>query len=257
LGKTGYDYLQFRAKWRDIEFQLVEEQEMALLPTLLKPEDTCIDIGANFAYYTVRLARLCPKGKVVAYEPIPSTFKIADKIIKKEGASNVRLYNLGVGEKAATLVFELPLQEIGTPSAGQAHMTGRDNKESQDKGMYTFTKMEKVSCQVVALEEHLSDLERLDFVKIDIEGAELFALKGMKKLLDKFQPMILIELCAPFMKGFGYTTADLVNLMKSHGYALYKTDTKGKLQKLNDLPTEDRNYFFLSERNRERWEPLV
>lgn len=257
LGKPGYNYLQFRAKWRDIEMQLVEEPEMALLPSLLRPEDICIDIGANFAYYTIRLARLCPKGKIIAYEPIPSTFRIAEKIVRKEGSSHIELHNLGVGEKEATLTFELPLQEIGTPSAGQAHMSGRDNKQSQEQGMYTFKNMEKVSCKVVALDQHLSKSNKIDFIKIDIEGAELFALKGMNQILTKFHPIVLIELCEPFMKGFNYSGSDLVDFMKSHGYSLFKVAEEKKLQKVDSLPKEDRNYFFLSDHSRERWESLV
>ena len=61
FGKSVYPWFQFKAKARDIDSRLVEEKEMELLPLLLTANDEAIDIGANYAYYTERLAHLCKK----------------------------------------------------------------------------------------------------------------------------------------------------------------------------------------------------
>src|SRR6185295_19469917 len=99
LGKKGYKLAQYYGKKRDIEKRLVEEIEMELLPQLVHKNDEVLDIGANFAYYTERLSRLAPEGKVYAFEPIPFTYSVAVMLVKKFGLKNVELYDKGVGQK--------------------------------------------------------------------------------------------------------------------------------------------------------------
>ena len=59
---------------------------------------------------------------------------------------------------------------------------------------------------------------RIDFVKCDIEGAELLALRGMAKTLKEYQPAILMEVMPEWMKSFGHTTDDLIVFLKGCGY---------------------------------------
>src|SRR3981081_3931150 len=80
LGKKGYKWAQFYGKKKDIVNRLVEEIEMELLPQLVKKDDEVLDIGANYAYYTERLSRLVPLGKVYAFEPIPFTYEVAEML---------------------------------------------------------------------------------------------------------------------------------------------------------------------------------
>ena len=246
FGKAAYEYFQVKAKWRDIEMKLVEEPEMAILPKILGPEDNSVDVGANFAYYTVRLSRLSPKGKVIAFEPIPSTFRIAQKLVKKSGAKNIQLENLGVGEKTEVKTFELPLQEVGTPSAGQAHIHGRDNSLPGGEEIYSFKRTELVDCKIVKLDEFLQ-LPSLKFIKIDIEGAELFALRGMNSLIEKFRPVILLEICDYFLKGYGLANSDLMKEFAKLRLSLYEL-SPGSSEKLTPVigePKVNKNYFLL------------
>ena len=76
LGEKHYIYFQTLGKIRDINKRLVEEDELELLPQLVGLSDDVIDIGANYAYYTHRLSKLCPTGRVYAFEPIPFTFEV-------------------------------------------------------------------------------------------------------------------------------------------------------------------------------------
>lgn len=258
FGRSLYDHFLAQAKWRDIELSLVEEPEMAVLPALLKPTDTCLDIGANFAYYTVRLARLCPQGKVIAFEPIPSTFKIMRKLVKKSGSRNVEIHNLGVGDKNEIVVFELPLQEIGTPSAGQAHIQGRDNSLKGGEDLYSFEKKESIRCQIVKLDDFLK-IEALDFVKIDIEGAELFALNGMSALLKRHRPIILLEICSFFLRGFGQSLEKALEQFTALNYSVFELDPDrgGKIRAVKGLPDGNKNYFLLPTENLERFRSIL
>lgn len=248
FGDRIYEWFHYYGKLRDIKLALVEEEEMALLPKLVGANDQVIDIGANFAYYTVRLAQLCRAGEVHAFEPIPSTFRTCRRIVRHFGLKNVSLHEAGVGAETATLSFQVPLQEIGTPSAGQAHLSGRDNQLAGRESYHPFARHEEVRCQVVALDDPswASRFERLSFVKIDIEGAEIFALRGMRSLLARFRPVVLLEVCPFFLKGFGVTEGELAQTARGMGYEFYRyRPAEGKLQAHPGSTFEDGNYFLI------------
>ena len=211
LGKTGYIYAQFYGKMRDIKHRLVEETEMELLADLVKPGDAVIDIGANYAYYTDRLSSIVgDNGKVFAFEPIPFTYKVCAMIVKARKLRNAKLYNLGVSDKNQTLSFSIPKLSFGPISAGQAHISGRKHNENEKSKYYNFDAEEEVTCEVIALDDFLLDLNNkpLTFIKIDIEGAEYFALKGMEKLILKHKPALLIEVQPYFLKGFNINESE-------------------------------------------------
>ncbi len=247
FGDRSYLWFQVFGKMQDIRLRLVEEDEMELLPQLISPQDQVIDIGANYAYYTERMARLCPRGEVFAFEPIASTHWVCRKIVSLLGLRNVRLFQKGVGAKTESMTFEVPLQKIGVPSAGQAHMGGRNNNLAGAERYYAFSENVKVQCEVVALDDTawFSQFKNLTFVKIDIEGAEIFALRGMEKLVRLHKPTILIEVVPFFLKGFGVKESELARLIADLGYLSFTYEKKERLLRRHDGPYIDRNYILL------------
>lgn len=247
LGRRGYKLAQYYGKKRDIEKRLVEEIEMELLPEIVHKDDEVLDIGANFAYYTERLARLAPEGKVYAFEPIPFTHSVAAMLVKKFGLKNVELYDKGVGQKTETMRFSVPKQKIGAISAGQAHMGNRNNDMIKGTEYYIPGTEEEFDCKVVDIDSFLlPSLQKLTFVKIDIEGAEYFALKGMEKTLQRFKPVILIEIIPVFLKSFSIDGAFFQEYIeKNLGYSIFIYDDKiKKLQATNSIAI-DRNYILI------------
>ena len=234
LGHRGYFHMQVHAKAKDIRQKLVEEKEMALLPRLVDEGDHVLDIGANFAYYTTRLSTLVGgAGKVTAFEPIPFTKDVCAALLKKLGATNVALFQKGVGARDEQVKFSVPLQDFGAISAGQAHMAERNNELDGKEDYYSFSRATEFMCHVVALDDFLTLDERpLTFVKIDIEGAEFYALQGMRGLLEEHRPVVLIEMQPFFLKGFGIDESALVKLIDQLGYDLYLYDRgSGKLRR--------------------------
>ncbi|MFL5763460.1 MAG: FkbM family methyltransferase [Bacteroidia bacterium] len=220
--------MQYVAKKKDIEQRLLEEPEMELLERFVNAESNVIDIGANFAYYTHRLAKLAPRGHVYAFEPIPFTHDVAKKIIGHYRFRNVTLYPWGAGDENAEKVFEVPLQSFGAYSAGQAHLSGRNNELSGKEQHYAFASHEKVNCRIVRIDDLGEIKHPIDFVKIDIEGAELFALRGMKQLLLKDQPVVLLEINPFFLEGFGIAPVELTGLFASLNSKIFKYDPAAK-----------------------------
>ena len=247
LGKNGYKWAQYYAKKKDIKNRLVEEKEMELLPALVKKEDEVLDIGANYAYYTERLSGLITSGKVYAFEPIPFTYGVASMLVKKLKMPNVNLYNKGVGQKTETMRFSVPKMDIGTLSAGQAHMAGRNNEMVKGSEYFVSEKTEEFDCQVVDIDSFLfASLKNLTFVKIDIEGAEYFALKGMEKTLAKFKPAILIEIVPVFLKSFKIEIDFFQEyLEQTLGYKIFIYNPEQKIMQASASITQDRNYILL------------
>ncbi len=247
LGKKGYKWAQYYGKKKDIEKRLVEEIEMELLPQLVHKDDEVLDIGANYAYYTERLSRLAPEGKVYAFEPIPFTYSVALMLVKKFRLKNVELYNKGVGQKTETMRFSVPKLKIGALSAGQAHMADRNNDMVKGTEYYVSDKTEEFDCEVVDIDSFLlASLRQLSFVKIDIEGAEYFALKGMEKTLQKFTPVILVEIVPVFLKSF---TIDITffqdYIERQLGYTIFVYDQEIQKLRATGSIAKDRNYILI------------
>lgn len=259
FGDKTYLWFQLYGKIRDIRHRLVEEDEMELLDKFISSQDQVIDIGANYAYYTTRMAALCKKGEVFAFEPISSTFWVCQKIVKLFRLKNVRLFEKGVGAKTEILTFEVPLQAIGVPSAGQAHLSGRNNKLPGSKQYYSFTKTQSMQCEVVALDDDIwfSRFSKLSFIKIDIEGAEIFALKGMKKLISKHRPAILIEVVPLFLQGFGVSEFELAKWIGDLGYEFFTYEKKLKLLRAHQGEFTDRNYILLPKEKRNEFSEMI
>jgi FkbM family methyltransferase len=247
MGKNGYKYAQMYGKIKDIRERLVEEKEMELLPFLVKSGDEVIDVGANYAYYIERLSKLVgDTGRVYAFEPIPFTHDVCKMIVNKLGFKNVSLYNLGVADKNGTVDFSVPKLDFGGISAGQSHIADRDNTEIKGTEYYMFNDYEIVSCQIVSLDNHLTALKHVSFVKIDIEGAEFFALQGMRQLLDKFKPVILIEIQPSFLKGFDIDAESFRKyILEDMGYQIYKYNATSKKLVSYDVPFDDDNYILI------------
>lgn len=243
FGKSAYAKFQFYAKIKDIDNKLVEEKEMELLPYFLSKDAESIDIGANYAYYTVAMSQ--QSKKVYAYEPIPFTHKVCGMLIKHYKLANVQLFLQGVGEKNEVKTFNVPVVDFGGISAGQAHMAERNNELEGKEQHYQFEKNEAYQCQVVSLDTAITDATNISFVKMDIEGAEYFALKGMQQLIQKHKPVILIEINPFFLDGFGIKEHDLRDFITTAGYKtfVYNQASK-KLDSFTDAYFES-NYILI------------
>lgn len=261
MGKSGYKYAQMYGKIRDIEHRLVEEKEMALLPLIVKSGDTVFDVGANYAYYCERLSKLVGNnGKVFAFEPIPFTHDVCKMILNKLNLTNVELFQKGVSDSSQTVEFSVPKLEFGGISAGQAHIAGRTIDDEKKKDYYNFQSEEKISCEVVALDYFLGDkISNLSFIKIDIEGAEYMALKGMEKLIEKFTPILLLEIQPTFLRGFNIDeTGFRTYLTEKLNYNLYKFNPlSNKLSRYKKNQFDDDNYILVHKDKLEAYKTII
>ena len=175
----------------------------------IKPEWIVIEIGANLGYFTNLFQALVgTNGQLHAFEPVPSTFQQLQSTLPN-GRNNCTLYNLGTAKKAGEVIFHVPLKDHG-----QATMSPHDCKSWKDR------EIEEVACSVIKLDEFtpVSSLTKIDFIKIDVEGAELPSLQGAEHILRKHKPILFVEGCKAWMKSFGYNAKELEAFLRSLSY---------------------------------------
>ena len=231
LGERSYSLLQAVAMGWDIKRRAWWEPELELIDRVVHDGDTAIDIGANFGLWAYYLSRAVgPKGKVYSFEPIPFTARTFRLIARGLGFNgNVDLINKGCGETSGSVTFTVPLMDTGAISAGLVHMRGRNDDRPGREKHARFPKTKEIECDVVTIDEYLPAVEHLSLVKCDVEGADLFALRGARKTLTTHKPVVIVEITPWFLEGFGISVVDVVTFFADLGYRCYRYDDGGRL----------------------------
>lgn len=183
------------------------EYERAVTRTIslvVESGDVCLDAGANFGWYTTLLHQLSgPRGAVHAFEPVPKVFAgLGKNVGLLHDASNVHINNVALGDVPGTVEMHI---FAGLPN-------GHTSLSAMGRTDYSI-----VETQMVTLDSYLEEQRPgdIDFVKVDIEGAELMLLKGATKLFEqKVPPIFMIEMALGTTKGFGYLPNDLVVFLR-------------------------------------------
>lgn len=175
------------------------EAEYGLLPQLLQPGDWAIDVGANVGQYTKRFSDLVgPRGRVLAFEPVPATFALLAANAERFAHGNVSLFNAAVSDQLQVLGMAIPRFPTGLQNYYEAHLIG-----SADAGVQVLT---------VSLDA-LSIAQKVALIKIDAEGHEAHVLAGMWQLIERSRPVLIIET----------GSEPLVDEVKRRGYAVVRS----------------------------------
>lgn len=157
------------------------EPDLLHLENFLSPGGVFVDIGGNTGIYTMKAAqffRNSGSGTVVTFEPLPEMLAILDRNLHFNGFTNVRLRSFCLGAESGTADFWI---NFGRPASSS--LVSRDPRAH------------RLSTLVFKLDEvfPLEKLDRLDYVKIDVEGAESDVLAGAAQTLSRFRPIIQME----------------------------------------------------------------
>ena len=181
---------------------------------VLESGDVMVDVGANIGYFTVLAAQLVgPGGKVVAVEASPS---LADKI-RRNVAMNGHRGTVTVWHRAAWSGSErLKLHErVHYGANSSLASTGAANLEELADTEVT------VEVEAVALDDLLGDLERIDLLKLDVEGAEVHAMEGLARTVAAHPEMtMMVEWAPEQIRLMGDDPGELVALLTGAGYGL-------------------------------------
>ena len=186
-------------------FGTFEPQETALVQSVVKSGDFVVDLGAHIGYYTLLFSKLVgPLGRVIAFEPAPDFCAILRRNVSTNGLTNVTIENAAVGATSHAGVLHL------SANALDRYTEGRSGSET-------------VPIEVVALDNYFPAGIKIDLLKIDIQGAEAAALRGMERVLAQSPNVrILMEFWPRGIRRAGGDPEALLAHLKSLGFIFAK-----------------------------------
>jgi FkbM family methyltransferase len=175
-----------------------EYTKRRVMERLLRPTAVVYDVGANVGYYTLLSSALVgPKGRVIAFEPLPRNLDYLRRHIEINRLQNVTVMPTALGERLGVAHF----REAADPSMGSL---GEDGS---------------LTVQVSSLDDlsARAQIPDADVIKMDIEGGELAALKGAQALLARRRPLVLLAThgievhrgCCDLLSALGYQLSSL------------------------------------------------
>lgn len=195
-----------------------EQYEVEFFKKEVKKGDTVLDLGAHIGYYTIFAAELVgAEGKVFAFEPEPNNFYLLKKNIEINNYRNV-----------------IPVQKAVSDKTGKGRLYLKE-KKTQNRIYDSQEKDPFIEIETVKLDDYIE--EKIDFIKMDIEGSEMGAVRGMVALLKKNQRVkIMTEFYPALIKKSGENPLDLLKLFKKCGFLINKiNDEEKKIEPINYL----------------------
>lgn len=221
------DHIQQQLFW----YGHYEKEAFLLAEKLIREDAIILDIGANIGYFSLIAARKASKGKVIAFEPHGSLREEISQNILLNKLGNVQVEPYAIGNQTTTTTFFI----ADKSNIGMSGLVPQENFSGIT---------EQVS--LIQLDEWLNrhPLPAINFIKIDTEGAELDVLKGMKDLLQKHSPVILIEVMGHLLSLFGNSPEDVYSFLGQFQYRPYLIPAENILRPVNQAQ-EDYSILFL------------
>jgi FkbM family methyltransferase len=190
-----------------------KQHHRALLPLLrplIPPDAVVLDVGAHAGQYTKLFAKLAPRGRIYAVEPQSYARRILRVALALNRLGNVTILPLALGAKPGRARLTIPVKGSGSYGFGLAHLgpaTRAGEAETEEVAVDTIDDLAR-----------RLKLERLDFIKADIEGFEQAMIEGARKTLARLKPALLIEFNQEHLARAGGSVAGLWKILKGLGY---------------------------------------
>jgi FkbM family methyltransferase len=199
-----------------------EAAEMEFLNRYLRQGMTVLDLGAHHGFYTLLASkRVGNTGNVFAFEPSPREREALRLHLRMNRCKNVLIQEMALGEQN----MDADLHVVEAWAAGCNSLRPPD----------VAARMSPVPVHVVRLDDWLAEhkIDHVDFVKLDVEGAELSILKGAQRFLERVpRPVILAEVQDVRTLPWGYRARDIVTMLEGLRYEWFQLSTQGSLLKI-------------------------
>ena len=196
------------------EYGEFSEIEFSIMNKFIEKDDIVFDIGSNIGAFTIPFAKkVGQKGKVYAFEPQSFIYNLLKENVKLNKLKNVCLFKNGVGERKRSIKID----EMDYTLAGNfGGFTLTSAYPNSNCGV--VKNLKKKNVKIIKLDDFLH-LNKCNFIKMDVELMEMEVLKGAKKFLRKYKPILWIE-------NHQYFPNKINKYLLENGYSSYWACTK-------------------------------
>lgn len=190
-----------------------------LMSLLLQEGNTMIDVGANIGFFALlAFSKVGPSGKVVAFEPVPSTCAALRANLAQNPCADVVVHEIALSNFNGTVtIYE-------GPDRNRGNSTMRPIAESSARR----------SVQAASFDSLAIGDAPVHLIKIDVEGAEQLVIEGMATCLRRNRPHLIVEVTDGFLRHFGHSAVSLYEALKALGYEIYEITDRGPVP----MPTD-------------------
>jgi len=217
-----------------LNFDAYELIETQIMDVLAKDSKVILDVGANIGYFSVRFAKINKNIQVHAFEPVPSTYDfLTANISRNKVGLRVKPYCIGLSDQCGS--FDFHMEPMNGTNASLLNVSNAHDSK-------------KVKSNTLTMDQFCQDRSiKPDFIKCDVEGAELLVFKGGLSTILQNTPVVFTELLRKWAKPFGYHPNDVISFFLEMGYECYGIFDEGcrSIKEVTDESAET-NYVFLN-----------
>jgi FkbM family methyltransferase len=199
------------------------EPDLVVLRNFLNPGGVMVDVGANYGIFSLNAARLVGKtGRVLAFEPARGNFSTLEKNLALNEATQVRAFQMALSDKPGTLrLYHDPDPTRNSLAPGS---------NAQD-----FEEVEVKTLDVVL---SANAVGKIDFIKIDVEGADELVCRGALETLRKHLPPVFFENNSASALRMGLKAGGTAAVLAQLGYTLYQCERERLIKVTTTTPPE-------------------
>ena len=221
-----------------------ENEERRFVEQILQPGMVVLDIGAHHGYYTLLASqKVGPQGRVIAFEPSARERRNLLQHLQLNACTNVQVEENALGETEGNEKFFI--------------VNGRETGCNSLRPPVVRKSTYVVEVPITRLDEYVQrqNLARVDFVKMDVEGAEWAVLKGATDFLERRpRPIIFCEVQDLRTRAWGYPAREIVDYLRQRGFRWYVPSADGNMQQLDlDQNEFDGNFVAVPEERGDPW----
>ncbi|MEM2367953.1 MAG: FkbM family methyltransferase [Candidatus Bathyarchaeia archaeon] len=216
IPKSGAGALIYYQGWS-------EPEVAAFLLRLLRPGMNFLDVGAHIGEYVLLAASAVGRdGSVHAFEPDPRNYRILEHNVRINNLTSVHLNQCAVYSSDGIMQLEMFNESSITRLAAGIGTS------------YKRQLTDQVKVRTITLDTYVEQkaIAKVDVIKIDVEGAELFVLEGARSILERppeHAPVIVFEYSPANCRNFGYHPSRIIDLLSSSGYRVYLIGDTGEV----------------------------
>ena len=200
------------------------EPEVPLMDRFLSEDSLCVHIGASDGRHALHVARRAPRGVVHCIEPSSYTLNVLRRLARLLGVSNLKFHNLAIGATEGQVHLVTPIKKNGHRGRAFAFISEDPMMRSAADWDRRFTAFQNDPVRLCTLDAFCRRevIERIDFLRCDIEGAEILMLEGGRETLARDRPVIMMEVHPIFLsQRFGRSAEEVRSVLQALDYRFF------------------------------------